>query len=87
MNTSGEYFSLNMTNVPSTKLNPGVGSEAHISIWLSLIIVLVSLVLLFTCKRMITPIEALEAEPSSILTAYADHFKSVVGKETTMEEK
>ena len=63
MNTSGEYFSLNMTNVPASKKEPPIGDEIHLSIWLSLIVLVVSLVLVCSLKRMISPLEGSGIRP------------------------
>ena len=57
MNTSGQYFSLNMTNVPASKIEPPIGKEIHLSIWLSLIVLIVSLVLTCSLKQMIKPLK------------------------------
>lgn len=86
MNTSGQYFSLNMTNVPASKKEPPIGDEIHLSIWLSLIVLLVSLVLICTFKRILSPIERSSEGLVELPSLYSETLESL-GDQTKSELK
>lgn len=54
MNTSAEFFSLNITNVPASKVNPGYGQDTQYSFLVTFVSILVFLVVVYTtlsCSR------------------------------------
>lgn len=55
MNTSGEFFSLNITNVPESKKSPEFGQDIYFSLLISFVGLVTILVLYYTIKTILGP--------------------------------